>query len=233
MGVTQEEVFKDPGPITRRSSVMMNACDRRGYSELFTAEGRSILLPTTCKTWGCVVCRRKLLALFRARVEHGVLILGQCSFITITYQAESVRLRDAGCVQRDWTALQRNLRRGGRRWKWLKVVELTKQRIPHHHVILGPIGPSQEVRCHGKRIKKGAETARYLRRLDTCMCLSHVFAREWVSITGDSFMCYATAVTSAVGAGGYLGKYMDKTFIDGNRRWKGRRFTTSRDWPGG
>jgi len=211
----------------RRGSALWGKCDRMGFTELFTAEGRSVILPTTCKTWGCVICQKKLLALFKAKVTVGVSHLGACAFITTTYLLGSERLLDARCVQKDWQALWRNLKRHGKRWSWLKVTELTAAGTPHHHMVVGPVKGT--IRCHGRTIKRGAETARYLNRLASCECLSHQFAREWFSITGDSFMCFATAVTDPVGAGGYMGKYMQKGFL---MRSAGRRYSTSRDWPG-
>lgn len=214
----------------RRSSKLLGECDRRGYVELYALSGdRSVILPTTCKTWGCIVCRTKLLGLFKARVELGVSNLGPCAFITITYLADSARLLDASCVQKDWQALLRNLKRRGNQWSWLKVTELTKQGIPHHHVVLGPV--TQQIRCHGPKIRKGAETARYLARMATCPCMAHEFARVWWRLTGDSFICFATPVTDPIGAAGYMAKYMLKEFLRDNRT--GRRFSTSRCWPGG
>ncbi len=207
----------------------MGVCDRAAFSELFTPEGRSIILPTTCKTWGCVVCRLKLLSLFKAKVEVGVSNLGRCSFITITYLAESERLNDAACVSKDWQSLWRKLKRSGLNLSWLKVTEMTKAMTPHHHVVVGPWNGM--IRCHGKTINRGRETAAYLRALPSCPCLSHQFARPWLSITGDSFMCFATPVTSAIGAAAYMAKYMMKEFLAARRL--GRRFSTSRCWPGG
>ena len=214
-----------------RGSALLGECDRAGFTELFTAAGRSVILPTTCKTWGCIVCQKKLLGLFKARVEVGVSTLGRCGFMTITYLADSERVRDAACVRKDWQALWRSLKRSGQQWKWLKVTELTKRGIPHHHIVLGPMDPTQQMRCHGRSIRKGKETRVYISRIPTCTCLSHRFARAWVHITGDSFMCFATEVTSAVGAASYMAKYMQKTFL--RKGYDGRRFSTSRDWPGG
>lgn len=211
----------------RRGSAMLGECDRRGMVELFTREGRSVILPTTCKTWGCVVCRKKLAALFRARVETGVSRLGRCSFITITYLATSDRLADAACVMKDWTALWRRLRRRNVMWEWLKVTEMTQRGIPHHHAVVGNV--TGTIRCHGTRIRKGSETARYIGRMPWCDCTAHMVAREWKAITGDSFMCFATPVESAEHAGGYLAKYFEKQF----GLWKGRRFSNSRGWPAG
>lgn len=213
----------------RRGSALTGQCDRAGFTELFTPEGRSVILPTTCKTWGCVVCRNKLLTLFKARVEHGVSLLGRCAFITITYQADSERLNDAACVAKDWQALCRRLGRTGPTLAWLKVTEMTKRMIPHHHVVVGRV--HGKIRCHGKTISRGPETAAYLRAMHSCECWSHKFARAWLATTGDSYMCFATEVASAIGAAGYMAKYMKKDFLT-NRR-QGRRFSTSRNWPGG
>ncbi len=214
----------------KRGSKLLGQCDRSAYTELFTAEGRSIILPTTCKTWGCVVCRDKLMGLFKARVEVGVSALGLCAFITITYQAESERWRTAGCVGEDWQELWRRLRRLKKSWQWLKVTELTKKKTPHHHVVIGPI--QQMIRCHGPKIRKGRETTAYLKRMDSCGCVSHTFARIWWNITGDSYICFATEVTDPSGAASYMGKYMTKQFLE-KERGMTRRFSTSRGWPGG
>ncbi len=212
-----------------RGSTLAGTCDRGGFTELFTPEGRSIILPTTCKTWGCVVCRKKLLALFKARVEVGVSHLGPCSFITTTYLAGSVRLRDAECVAKDWQGLWRRLRRSGLNVAWLKVTEKTKAGTPHHHILIGPV--EGKIRCHGKTIARGRETANYLRALPLCVCLSHQFARAWLATTGDSFMCFATPVWGPIGAAAYMAKYLVKAFLLPQR--KDRRFSTSRNWPGG
>lgn len=213
----------------RGGSVLLGECDRMGYSQLFTPAGRSVILPTTCKTWGCSVCRKKLLALFKARVQVGVSHLGRCVFITTTYQADNVAHQDALSVRKDWQALWRQFRRAGKTWSWLKVTELTKSKFPHHHIVLGPI--EGQMRCHGRRIRRGADTRKYLSRMDHCQCMAHQFARPWLQITGDSFMCFATEVTDPAGAGSYMGKYMSKQFLDTGR--EGRRFSTSRCWPGG
>lgn len=225
---TSSTGIADPGQPARVGSLLLGKCDRAGFVEMFLKNGRSVILPTTCKTWRCLVCRRKLIALFEARVEVGCSRLGRCAFITITYLRESGRLEDAACVPRDWAALWLRLKRQGRTWAWLKVTELTKAGIPHHHVVMGPVESQQRIRCHGRSIKRGAETARYIRRMADCECLAHIFARAWSAITGDSFMVFAVEVEPGRGAGTYMGKYLHKTF---EGPWLKRRFSTSRNWP--
>ncbi len=61
-----------------------------------------------------------------------------------------------------------------------------------------------------------------------CPCFSHEVARAWSAVTrGESYICFGIAVTSASGAGAYLGKYMGKDMFTA----KGRRFQKSRGWP--
>ncbi len=226
---TSSTRIEDPGRPERVGSLLLGHCDRAGFVEMFLKNGRSVILPTTCKTWRCTVCRRKLIALFEARVEVGCSRLGRCAFITLTYLKGSVRLEDAECVRKDWAALWLRLKRQGRKWSWLKVTELTEAGTPHHHVVVGTVSQETQVRCHGRRIKRGAETARYIRRMVDCECLAHEFSRAWAAITGDSFMVFAVEVEPGRGAGTYMGKYLHKTF---EGPWLKRRFSTSRSWPG-
>ena len=223
-------LIEDRTTSTRKGSLLLDHCDRKGFVELFTKEGRSVILPTTCNTWGCVVCRKKLMAIFEARVELGCLRLGRCAFITITYLKGSERLQSARCVPKDWAALWLRLKRQGRKWQWLKVTELTKAGTPHHHLTIGPIEGTSEVACHRRRIQRGRETAEYVDRMRWCECVAHVFSRAWWAITGDSFMVHGLEVDPGKRAGTYMAKYMHKTF---EREWVKRRYSTSRGWPAG
>ncbi len=64
--------------------------------------------------------------------------------------------------------------------------------------------------------------------MDDCSCFSHEVARAWSVVTGgESYICFAVAVTSAKGAGAYLGKYMGKDMFEK----KGRRYSKSNGWP--
>lgn len=64
--------------------------------------------------------------------------------------------------------------------------------------------------------------------MERCDCFSHEVGRSWSAVNGgESYICFGISVTSARGAGAYLGKYMAK----GMFAVKGRRFNKSRDWP--
>ncbi len=174
-----------------------------------------------------------MMALFRMRVQVGVSELGRCFFITGTYQKDSERLQDATCVRKDWAALWLRMKRLGRKWEWLRVMELTKKGTPHFHAVMGP--ETGTIRCHGNRLDKGSpEMARFRRRMRDCSCMSHLFSREWLGLTGDSFMWFAVPVTNAATAGSYLSKYFAKDFDNERRKELGmsRRWSTSRGWPG-
>lgn len=220
---------------------MERKCDRRGHTWLYTADSRRLVMPTTCKTYACKSCQPGLLALFRARLEIGTSRLGRCAFITVTYRhtakptkgrpGTSRSLLHASACATDWQALQRRLRSAKDMPEaWLKVTELTKAGTPHHHLVIGPV--KGKITCHGSEFKVGG----HIRRMDTCGCLSHVWSRHWLAVTGDSYIVHATAVLGPKGAGWYLLKYMAKTHsqreaMEG-RGFK-RRWSSSRSWPGG
>ena len=124
----------------KRGMGTSGACPSQGSMRLVSWDGEFARVRTNCKTWRCVSCRGRMLNLFRMRVESGCLILGRCAFITLTYQADSERLRDARCVEKDWKALWRRLTvQGLQNLKWLRVMEVTRKGIPHYHLVAGPI----------------------------------------------------------------------------------------------
>lgn len=64
-------------------------------------------------------------------------------------------------------------------------------------------------------------------------CLTHIVARWWYKITGDSFVVDVKK-TYSEGVSFYLAKYVSKGFLDREeleRRGFTRRYTTSRSWP--
>ena len=198
------EIVKDVGAGSRDS------CPRAGSVLLETKYQRRIIVNTNCKTWECLSCRDRIRALFKMRVRTGVYRLGRCAFMTITYQAESKRLEDAHCVSKDWRELSRRLSRNEpevRAMEWLRVMELTKKGVPHHHLVIGPVSGS--IKCWPRN---GFRIERYRARMGSCVCLAHKVARQWYEVTGDSYIVHTVIVTGAGGAGGYMSKYMGKEF---------------------
>lgn len=225
---------------------MKTSCTRKGSIWLYPkgppAIGHYLVMPTTCKTYSCPSCQPGLLALFRARLEIGVSRLGRCAFITVTYKhiakptkgfpgTNRSRLNAPAC-EKDWKAFLRRMKaHGDLPGLWLKVIELTKAKVPHHHLAIGPA--QGMISCHGRF---DFDVKRHRKRMDTCGCLSHVWSRHWLEVTGDSYLVFATPVLSAHGAGFYLDKYMAKTHVQRkeleDRGFK-RRWSSSRTWPGG
>lgn len=77
--------------------------------------------------------------------------------------------------------------------------------------------------------------ADYQARFEDCACLAHRFARQWLSVTSDSYIIHATPVVGGVGAGSYMAKYLMKGFMDSSRETAlgmKRRWSSSRGWPG-
>ncbi len=213
-----------------------SACPRSGSMLLETWDQRRLFVNTNCNTWRCISCRDRLMARFKKRVSTGVSTLGQCIFITLTYQVDGFIARGALCVKRDWEAFLRRLRKNCPElaaMKWLRVMELTRKGVPHFHLVMGPVPLGRRIRCWRRDEKVVA--AGYLARMARCDCIAHALSREWYAVTGDSWMVHAIPVTGAKGAGGYLAKYMRKEF-DGERAaalGMSRRWSTSVGWPGG
>ena len=172
-----------------------------------------------------------MIRVFKARVETGCSILGRCAFITVTYQAESREgLPAATYVRKNWAALWRRLRKDPiRQMEWLRVMEITKRGIPHHHLVAGPV--EGQVRCYGPDF----DMRDFRRRFASCECLSHRLSRHWLEVTGDSEIVHTVPVLGAKGAGSYMAKYLAKTFgMESRLRSVGmsRRWSSSRGWPG-
>ncbi len=209
-----------------------SVCPRRGSIKLTAPNGNSCIVETNCKTWRCLSCRDRLLNSFKMRVELGCLGLGRSAFITITYRQNESSLKDvASVLKKDWRELWRRWNSTYAQLKWLKVTELTKAGMPHHHLIAGPIPDEQRISCYGKDL----EVVRFMRRMASCTCVSHAMSRLWWAITGDSYIVHAEPVLSATRAANYISKYIAKT-MHSREPFEAvgiyRRWSSSRGFPG-
>ena len=110
-------------------------------------------------------------------------------------------------------------------------MELTKKRIPHHHLVAGTIDPDEEIACYGVPF----DIRRYRKRLTHCTCVSHRLARAWQEVTLDFYIVHAREIDGPLKAAWYMSKYLKKTFLAEDRlRDFGmkRRWSSSRGWPG-
>lgn len=204
---------------------------------LYARDGRWAQFRYNCKTWRCLSCRDRLKTLFIARVQAGITTLTQSLFTTITYKVDAQRSWDAGYVGKDWKALWRKLRGSPlRNLLWLRVMELTKKKMPHHHLVMGwpqrNHGDILPARCwpDGYDLPVG----RYRERWSDCNCVAHHLSRAWWSVTGDSWIVDASTIYSPAKAAEYLAKYTSKEFDKSRAKELGmeRRWSTSRGWPG-
>lgn len=215
-----------------RPDLVAPKCPRRGWVMLSTRE-RDFVMPTTCKTWGCHVCKEKVRQLTALKLMYGCLSTGGPShFITVTYRKRpGDRTRDAQDVAKDWAALWRQLK-GQEAWReaqWIKVPELTKAGQVHLHGIV-VLAKGRDTCRKGDYHRK-----RWMQSQPSGHCLEHDLAHAWYEQTGDSFVVDCETVRSVAGTASYVQKYMAKSFA-GDRSTMAslgfkKRWTSSRDWP--
>ncbi len=224
---TTKDKWYSPG------AALSSACPRAGSILLESRAQKRVIVNTTCNSWRCTSCRDRNRTRFKAVVSSGISNMTGSAFITITYKADVERLNTVGCVARDWRALWRLLKKED---GWLaslpkmRVMELTKRRMPHFHLVIGNLPSNRQVRCFGRSF----DVTKYLERFDHCPCVAHVVARAWKRVQGgESWLVHAVPVGSPRGAAAYLAKYLEKEF-DGERAQAlgmTRRWSTSRNWP--
>lgn len=211
----------------RSGSALIGRCPRAGFIKLYHMTG-TLTLKTSCKTWGCIPCSRKLKMMVMGKMESGILSLGPCFLITVTLKRGEGTLRDAQFVRRVWTRLLRLWRKSYPNLSWFKVTEATKMGQPHLHLIVGGLNEPYAA-CEDF----ASYTDEWYNR--TCDCLEHEISKWWFHATGDSWVVDCKPVLGAAGAATYLTKYLTKAI--GHRdhlRDLGfkRLYSTSRNWPG-
>lgn len=201
-------------------------CPRRGVVLLEEKIGW-LATRTTCKTWGCKVCRERVAALVRLRMEYGCLKLNNSFLITLTYENSGMdSLRDADSVQMDLQRFWTYMRLKHPNLSYFKIVEMTKKEQIHLHLIVGNITPGSKDTCDKTFAKRRKEKC----KLDCVHCqVVHV----WENITG-SFVVDVRTIYNAAGLANYLGKYLTKQFYNWDslqdRGFK-RRWSRSKNWP--
>lgn len=210
-------------------------CPRSGFIVLGKG-GTNVVVPTTCKTWSCAVCKKKQLALTEAKIEVGATRLeatGCCVLITLTFvQGPERPQQNAVTVAAAWRRylyLTRHLNLA-----WFRVPELTKKNQPHLHLVAGPIPRERRIRCIEQ--KHSWKRAQWMH---SCDCLEHEISALWEQANdGASWVADVRKATSPNGAADYLGKYLLKTMVNTVRDRLAalgfaRRYSRSRSWPVG
>lgn len=151
--------------------------------------------------------------------------------MTITYKADTERGSVARFVPTDWKALRRILRKSQPeiyQQPWMRVMELTQKRTPHHHLVMG-VPSGFRVKCwQGKK----PSTSGYEAGRASCDCLAHRVSRAWLAVTGDSYWVHTSPVIGPAGAASYMSKYMAKGFLDPADTGMSRRWSSSKNWMG-
>ena len=183
------------------------ACPKGGTIWLTHKDGSKLAMKTTCSTWGCPVCTKRLLSYVQMKMEHGCSTRTPSYFITITNTlAANSSPKRAEYVQTVWHRFLRRLKRTYPNPMWFKIIELTKNGQPHLHVILNNIG-TVVPRCQ----QPNWSSPTY--RNKSCDCLTHLVSRCLEYATkGESYVCDAQIVRSPAGLAQYLTKYLVKQF---------------------
>lgn len=205
-------------------------CPRSGYV-ILDSRVRTYVMKTTCKTWGCDICRTKVLSYVKMRMEYGCLILGAFYLITVTLKTGSEHARDAVAVRMVWEQLIRFLKLRSPNLTWFKIVELTKAGTPHLHLLVGGLTKRQDS-CE----RRGGFRHTLVKVHRTCKvdCLIHEWGKAWYAVTGDSFVVDAREGYSPARLANYLGKYLSKGFYhrqDLKDLGFKRRWSCARNWP--
>lgn len=212
----------------------MTECPRRGFVLLLSPDGREKLcVKTTCKTWGCHVCRKKVRQLVAMKIMYGVSsVEGPSQFITVTYRYQGpADLVNASTSAKHWAKLWRILK-ALPRWQnaaWFKVPELTQQGQVHFHALV--TGVSGIDTCRTEPDEKARMS--WLQRPCIKHCLEHDLVRAWYTVTG-AFIGDCSTVRSSERVAHYVQKYMSKAFdeFEGYMHYLGyrRRYSASRNW---
>ena len=218
----------------RRGSQSGGTCPKGGFIRLTSVTGRVGVFPTVCKSWRCNVCRRKKKALVIERIQYGCSKLGSSYSITLTFRVEGEGRRDAVSAERALRGFWRSMRIRYPHLAYFKVLELTKKRQPHYHVIVGGLGMDRRDHCRRKK-EMDERNLRGLCKVGDDLCVEHEVSAAWRVATGDSYVVQVDSVYAVRGLGFYLGKYLTKTFFeedeDSVALGFGRRWASSNNWP--
>lgn len=194
-------------------------CPRAGYAKLYTKFGQELVVRTNCNTWRCLSCRDRVKNLVLMRIEYGCSILNPSWFITLTFRkTKGVPSRDAQYVARRWARFwYLYLKSHKSQPPWFRVIELTKQKQPHLHLVTGGLDLTTKESIRDEWATLWAQTVQDVR--------DDVFKATWV-----------WPVLSAAKAAGYMAKYLLKNLQHREElEAKGfiRRWSRSRNWPSG
>lgn len=227
---TQKDVYEKAG----RAG---GECPRMGYIRLEGEDGTVNYAKTVCKTWRCLPCRKKLVALVRMKLEYGLSRLEGCLFITLTLRlAKGMLPEDVDFVQGAWRRLLALLKKKYPEWKkakWFKVVEFTRSQQPHLHLIFqtGILGEKTSCLLDQKNPKWNRRAFVVGDCPESGTCVHHRVAKTWLDVVG-SWVIDVQLVVAPERTAKYLCKYLTKTLTRAyDENVKNRRWSKSNNWP--
>ena len=224
------------------NGVLKQRCPRAGAILLgsYPIKGKEYRywFPTTCKTYKCLVCSPTVVAEFRYKVLSAILMGGQYDFITLTLRLGrkanwTQGMTGAADFALMWEAWLKRMYRTFGKIPWLRVMEATKNGMPHAHLIVGGLPSKRHRSCTGKNTSYSLS---WLAKSCKADCLEHEIARMWYEVTGDSFIVDVRAIYGAEGAASYLGDYVGKAMQEFDvlkQLGFSRRYSRSRNFPAG
>jgi len=219
---------------TKEEGGVRYECPRAGIAYLKPDWKSIVVLPTICKAWSCRACQKKKLSVV-VDIISGGLDSREWYLVSVTYvglgraPAPVVNPVSAKRAEKDWKGFLRLLEQesGLGKMTWLQVIELTKRKQLHRHILMqwADIG-SRTVDC--------GQWDYQLRRDGECSCVTCYLCRLWYRVTGDSYVVDCTYVYSH-GVAGYLAKYLQKGMYGEDRQILAERgikrlWSTSRNW---
>lgn len=226
---------EEEASVRASGSARGDVCFKRGYMTLKAHSGIVGVYETTCKSWRCNPCSRKKKAMVVDRLEFGMKqISGPLYFITLTFLTEGHTRRSAESVEKAFRRWCELMRLEYPMLTWFKVVEWTRRRQAHLHLVVGGIPKLRrnEWTCvAGQSVRGKVLEVPCIRKLE---CLDHKISSMWLSSTNDSYVVYAEGVVGPKGGANYMTKYVAKDLNSWSRMKKagfGRRWSCSRNWP--
>ena len=180
-------------------------------------------------------------------IQYGASALAQSWFITLTYDANQESARAAAVsVNKDFRRLLLSLKKDNPHLTWFRMMELTKEGIPHFHLIVGNLrngGPSADrplvagqLQNFSQNLKVRCSTPRdadWVNKPCPKNCIQHEWGKAWTKITG-SYIVGVRRTTSPHKAASYMAKYLTKGLLHREALetlgFK-RKWSCSRNWP--
>lgn len=248
MTIATQDYDSSRGKCESEGYASLKKCPRSGTAFMSTNNRELLAVPTNCKSWRCKSCRDRKLNMVASLIQYGILEGQVPLLLSVTYAAPGPRQESQGNyvnaerAQKDWNRLLRTLKKDYRfhKIKWFKVIELTKRKQIHFHLIMTDVLITTVVRCSGKGYGKHAIKPDWPNLPKAgCDCIQCTMSTMWKQIqNGQSWIIDVRPVYEAIGASWYLCKYLRKSMYglprqELEQRGFNKRYARSKNWAKG